>query len=146
MVSDKDSEYGFDRSRSDDELRRLIKDAIRLTKDLARVATPIVISVAKGISESNWERYKVSELDDKIVVEVELPGAKKDSVKVFAKEGMLYVRAERDPAIPGEPRVYRVKIRLPDDVDVNRARAKYVQGLLLVEMPRKSEGREIPVE
>ncbi len=137
-------------SSDKDEIRRIVRDAARLTKDLVELAVAIpgavALSILKGVSKPNWGRYRVVEEDDRVLVEIELPGARKDSIKVFVREGVLYVRAERDPSLPGEPRTYRVKVEIPRDVDESRARARYVEGLLVVELPRKGLGREIPVE
>ncbi|NPA96167.1 MAG: Hsp20/alpha crystallin family protein [Crenarchaeota archaeon] len=133
------------------DIGRLVKEVAKVAKDLVGIAVAVPMTIASTMFKSvaarpNWTRFRVSELEDKVVVEVELPGARKESVKVYARRGLLYVKAERDPSIPGEPRSYRVRIEIPEDADTDSAKARYFQGLLVIEIPRALPGREIPVE
>ena len=133
------------------DIGKLMKDVAKVARDLVSVAIAVPMTIAGTLyksvaAKSNWARYRVLELDDKVLIEVELPGAKKESVKVYARKGVVYVRAERDPSIPGEPRSYRVRIEIPEDADTDRAKARYFEGLLVIEIPKTVPGREIPVE
>ncbi len=137
--------------RFEKEVREIVRNLVGSAKSLIKLAITIpaamAVTVSKELSKSLSPRYRVEEDEDVIRVEVELPGVRKDSVRVFVRDRELYVRAERDPSIStGAPRVYRARIELPDDVDPSGARARYVSGLLIVELPKKGGGTQIPVE
>jgi len=137
--------------RLDREIREIVKGLVYGAKGLVKLALAIpavvVSTVSREISEIATPRYRVMEDEDAIKVEIELPGVKKESLRVFVKERELYVRAERDPSIStSPPRVYRVRIELPEEVDPSGTRARYVSGLLVVELPKKVSGTQVPVE
>jgi len=79
-----------------------------------------------------------------LTVVVELPGVDPDSVKVIVADRSLIVHGERArPPVPG--RVYQQmeieygqfqrQVRLAEDVDPDRAAARYERGLLTVTLP-----------
>jgi HSP20 family protein len=79
-----------------------------------------------------------------LTVVVELPGVDPQSVRVVAGERLLVVAGERRrPSVPG--RVYQQmeieygpfhrQVRLAEDVDPERARARFAQGVLTIELP-----------
>jgi HSP20 family protein len=79
-----------------------------------------------------------------LTVVVELPGVEPQSVRVVAGERLLLVTGERKrPQVPG--RVYQQveieygpfqrQVRLVEDVDPERAHARFEQGVLTIELP-----------
>jgi HSP20 family protein len=79
-----------------------------------------------------------------LTVVIELPGVDPQSVRVIAGERVLLVAGERTrPKLPG--RVYQQmeieygpfqrQVRLVEDVDPERARARFEHGVLTVELP-----------
>jgi HSP20 family protein len=79
-----------------------------------------------------------------LTVVVELPGIDAQSVRVIAGERVLMIAGERKrPQVPG--RVYQQmeievgpfqrQVRLVEDVDPERARARFENGVLTVELP-----------
>ena len=79
-----------------------------------------------------------------LTVVVELPGVEAQSVRVVAAERLLVVAGERRrPRLPG--RVYHQmeieygpfhrQIRLAEDVDPERAQARFERGVLTIELP-----------
>ena len=79
-----------------------------------------------------------------LTVVVELPGVDPQSVRVVAGERLLVVAGERKrPRVPG--RVYQQmeieygpferRVRLVEDVDPDRAEARFGNGVLTVELP-----------
>ncbi len=79
-----------------------------------------------------------------LTVVIELPGVDQESVRVVAGERLLVVAGERRrPRVPG--RVYQQmeieygpfhrQVRLAEDVDPERARARFERGVLTVELP-----------
>jgi HSP20 family protein len=79
-----------------------------------------------------------------LTVVVELPGVEPESVRVVVGERLLVVAGERPrPRLPG--RVYQQmeieygtferQVRLVEDVDPERARARFELGVLTIELP-----------
>jgi HSP20 family protein len=79
-----------------------------------------------------------------LTVVVELPGVEPQSVRVVAGERLLLVAGERKrPRVPG--RVYQQveieygpfqrQVRLVEDVDPERAHARFEHGVLTIELP-----------
>jgi HSP20 family protein len=79
-----------------------------------------------------------------LTVVVELPGVEPQSVRVVAGERVLVIAGERKrPRVPG--RVYQQmeieyggferRVRLLEDVDPDRARARFGNGVLTIELP-----------
>lgn len=93
----------------------------------------------------------VSETDEAYVVTAELPGVKKEDVKVSTEEGRLVLRGERKEAHEEKThRRHRVEraygsfyrsFELPDDVDPNAIRAEFKDGLLTVHLAKTEEKR-----
>ncbi|MDP2239817.1 MAG: Hsp20/alpha crystallin family protein [Burkholderiales bacterium] len=103
-------------------------------------------------------KMEVSEDDKSYVVRAEIPGVKKDDIKVAVegnqvsisaevkqekeeKEGKKVIRSERYYG-----KVYR-SFSLDQDVDQNAVKAKYSDGMLELTLPKKpgSKGKEIPI-
>jgi len=81
--------------------------------------------------------------DDKVRVIVDLPGAKKESIKINASEKDVEVSAE------AEDRKYHKRIALPVEVIPESARARYNNGILEITFERKEKEKkrtEIRVE
>jgi len=79
-----------------------------------------------------------------LTVVVELPGVAPESVRVVVGERVLVIAGERTrPKVPG--RVYQQmeieygaferQVRLVEDVDPGRARARFAQGVLTIDLP-----------
>jgi len=79
-----------------------------------------------------------------LTVVVELPGVAPESVRVVVGERVLVIAGERTrPKLPG--RVYQQmeieygaferQVRLVEDVDPERARARFEQGVLTIDLP-----------
>lgn len=77
--------------------------------------------------------------DDKIKVIVDLPGAKKETIKINASEKDLEISAE------AEDRKYYKKINLPTEVIPESAKARYNNGILeiIFDKKRKEEKRKV---
>ena len=103
---------------------------------------------------------EVSEKDGQITICVELPGLNKDDVKVELTQEGLTIRGERHreeenrrEGVYRSERSYgafRRTIPMPDDVNVEQAKARFENGLLTVSVPvsetPQQRRREIPIE
>ena len=79
-----------------------------------------------------------------LTVVVELPGVDAQSVRVIAGERLLVIAGERvRPQLPGrvyqqmeiEYGAFQRQVRLVEDVDPERARARFEHGVLTIELP-----------
>ncbi|WP_297508648.1 Hsp20/alpha crystallin family protein [Thermococcus sp.] len=99
---------------------------------------------------------------DRFVITVELPGVRKEDIKLRVTEDTVYIEAqvrrekelEREGAIRIERYYsgYRRVIRLPEEVIPEKAKARYNNGVLEIEIPKKrpskpeKEGFEVKIE
>jgi HSP20 family protein len=99
------------------------------------------------------------ETEDKVVLELEIPGVKKDELKIAVEDGILRISGEKKAERDEKGRNYRIVERsfgkferaflLPDYVDIQNIKAKYNDGVLTIELPKKKEEKpalEIKVE
>jgi len=100
----------------------------------------------------------VAGYENESVVVAEIPGVRKEDVKISVQDGMLTISGERkEPAAPEESTWLRNEIRtgefsrtmeLPHEVDVNAIEAEITNGVLRIVLPKAAEARsrEIPVK
>ena len=115
---------------------------------------------AMPASFADWyPAVDVTETDQEYVVAAELPGVKKDDVKVSTEEGRLVLRGERKEQHEEKGRrMHRIEraygsfyrsFELPDDVDASKIAAEFKDGVLNVHLPKTQakpkEGREISI-
>jgi HSP20 family protein len=87
----------------------------------------------------------VVETADSYQVELELPGLDRDDVLIQAQGDELVVRGERRPATTGAPVFHRLErrygpfargFRFLEEVDPDRIKAEFSDGLLRLEIPK----------
>ncbi|MDZ7372763.1 MAG: Hsp20/alpha crystallin family protein [candidate division KSB1 bacterium] len=100
----------------------------------------------------------VYETDEGIVVKAELPGVRKEDLKISVDNNILTIRAEKKQDAPKDVSCYYCSERvfgtfqrsftLPNTADATRVKATYRDGVLVIEIPKKEEARpkEIQVE
>jgi HSP20 family protein len=92
----------------------------------------------------------IKELDDKYIVDVSVPGYKKEDIKINIEKGNLIVSSEdKSEAEDNSGRYNRKEFHsksfkraftIPDDVKMNDISAKCENGILTVEFPKKEKG------
>ncbi|MBA3749961.1 MAG: Hsp20/alpha crystallin family protein [Nitrosopumilus sp.] len=86
----------------------------------------------------------VNTTDKEIIVTLEMPGIKKEEIKINAYEGEVEVVANNPQ------RKYHKTIELPHDADIETAKSSYQNGILEVTFNKKeitkSKGKEIKIE
>jgi HSP20 family protein len=88
----------------------------------------------------------ISETDDEYLVKAELPGIRREDVKVSLEEGMLTIEGERKQEKEEKGRrLHRIErfygtfcrtFTLPDDADATGIRAESKDGVLNVHIPK----------
>ncbi|MGC8981348.1 MAG: Hsp20/alpha crystallin family protein [Minisyncoccia bacterium] len=101
----------------------------------------------------------IYETDKELIVEVGVPGMKKDDIKIRIEEDRLIVEGKKsEEKEVKEKNYYRKEIRkgefrrviaLPYEVDPEKGKAKLEDGVLKVVFPKpeiKKEGKEVKIE
>jgi len=95
------------------------------------------------------------EENDSLVVTVDIPGFVKNDIKVSMNGNVLSINAEKKDTMNGRsimrqrPRVIDKKMRLPITVKEGEEKvnsAKYVDGVLTIEIPITKKGKEISLD
>ncbi|MDX1907484.1 MAG: Hsp20/alpha crystallin family protein [Bacteroidia bacterium] len=110
--------------------------------------THLVDEVLHSDSEEGGLRVRTDayHTTDQFVVEIELPGLRKEEVALEIVDGILSVKGEKKPVEGASGSYYLVQeraygrflrsIHLPDDIDPDQVKAKYDLGVLTVRFPR----------
>ena len=100
-------------------------------------------------SDVMYPAVDVIEQDQQYVYVVELPGVKKEDVKLMVKDNSLVLEGERKEPEMGE-NVQKIRgeiaygkfqrtLPLPENADLDKIRAEYKNGVLLVHIDKKEE-------
>jgi|SoiMethySBSTD1v2_1073268.scaffolds.fasta_scaffold910686_2 HSP20 family protein len=98
--------------------------------------------------------YETAEKD--VVVKLDLPGVKREDIKVSFENQTLAIEGERKVTADAADQLYRAErgsgafrrsFTLPASVDGSRVDASYQDGVLTIKLPRREEARprQIPV-
>jgi HSP20 family protein len=100
----------------------------------------------------------IEETKDSLIVRAEIPGMKKEDIKIQTVAGSLTISGERKHEVEEKERhFHRVErsygkfhrmIALPVDVESDKAKASYKDGVLEITFPKseKAKAREIEIE
>ncbi len=101
-------------------------------------------------------RVNITENDNRIKLEFELPGMERNDIKVTVKDGLLTVSGERKEEKKDEKENYvRNEIysgqfsrsfTLPETVEVDKISADYKNGLLTLSLPKSEKARPKTIE
>ncbi len=109
--------------------------------------------------EGDWyPAMDVSETDSEVIATLELPGMKREDIKVTVSDGVLTVSGEKkQEKVEENENRHRVErtygyfkrsVSLPAEIDTSKVKAVYKDGVLKVTMPKLEEKKtkEIPVQ
>ena len=112
-----------------------------------------------GRDECRWvPAVDISEDDDNLYVDVDVPGMKKEDIKVSLEHNVLSLKGEKKQEKEVKEENYHRWERcygsfsrafeLPIPVEANKIKANYRNGVLHVELPKAEEvkPKEIPIE
>jgi HSP20 family protein len=93
----------------------------------------------------------ISETDNAYVIKGEIPGVKKEDVKVTVEDGMLTIQGERKQEKEEKgKKFHRVEccygsfvrsFRMPDDADESKVKAEFKDGMLNVTLPKSAKAK-----
>ncbi|MCS7142530.1 MAG: Hsp20/alpha crystallin family protein [Aigarchaeota archaeon] len=133
--------------------RRRFFDLISEIEEMEREIERFLISLKEGEVKSRCMEplYEVIETPDEVVVTFDLPGVRREDIRLEIDESRMVLEAPctaHPLARLGrfEFERYRTEVSLPLDVDVNRVTTKYKEGVLEVRVAKKVKGYRIKVE
>lgn len=110
------------------------------------------------LSVADWmPSVDISETDTTYLIKGEIPGVKKEDVKVTVQNGLLTIQGERKLEKEEKDKKYhRIEcsygsfmrsFRIPEDADENRVKAEFKDGMLNVSLPKieKAKSKAINV-
>ncbi|HWP42911.1 MAG TPA: Hsp20/alpha crystallin family protein [Blastocatellia bacterium] len=118
---------------------------------------PLAIPGEETLSMTAWTpRCDVFETDNEIVIKAELPGVKKQDVKVNIENNMLTIQGERKfEEETKKENYYRIErsygqfmrsFMLPPYVDAGKISAEFKDGVLRVSLPKLEEAKPKAIE
>lgn len=95
-------------------------------------------------------RADIYETEDHVVVQLDIPGVRIDSVDVQCEKGMLSIKGERAFDTEEKRQYYRVEnvygpferyFEIPRTLDVEKVDANYTNGVLTLTFPKTEEAK-----
>ena len=118
-----------------------------------------VFGYSPVIQETNWmPAVDIAEVNGHLKIKAEIPGMKKEDLKVSVKNGYLMISGEKkQEKETKESSYHRVEryygqfcrtIALPSDVEADKVKAEYKDGVLNIEIPKPEsmKSRDVDVE
>lgn len=134
-----------------------LRELARLENEINRLFKELIPEEKLETQVTTWSpRVDVYEKDNSIVVEAEIPGAKKEDIEVKVKDNSIVIRGEvKKEEEKKEENYYRSErfygrfervLPLPTDVKVEEAKATFENGILKLTIPKVSQEKEVKVE
>jgi HSP20 family protein len=136
-----------------------LRDFSSLRNEMERVFDRMLGHYPRERVEGLWAPLvDVEETKDNIVARVELPGMKKEDIKVTLTNNMLTISGERKHQTEEKSKTYyRIErsygkfqrtVELPSEVVADKAKANYKDGILELVIPKseKAKEKEIAIE
>ncbi len=106
-------------------------------------------------SESKLMKTDIKEKKDKYLIDIDLPGYEKDSIKIEIQDGYLTIHAKVNKEENDEEKGKYVRkerytgecsrsFYVGDNVKEEDIKAKFVNGTLKLEIPKKEDKKELP--
>jgi len=144
-------------------MRRMLEDLDRtfedfgLAGDLSGATPERGTRIGGGLSTAWSPAIEVLDRDGQFVIRAELPGLSPDDVRIEIADGSLSIEGERRSEMEAQEKggVYRTEriygrfartLPLPDDVDTDRAQARFENGVLEISLPRSAPSQRRRIE
>ena len=94
-------------------------------------------------SSHAWSPISAHETESGYRYDLELPGLKKDELKVTLTDGVLAVKGQKRLFRDGAETSVEVErsLLVPEDVDPEKIQARYVDGVLTLEIAKREEAK-----
>jgi HSP20 family protein len=111
----------------------------------------------EALTVADWiPAVDISESEGEYLIKAELPGVKKEDIKVTLQEGVLTIQGERKQEKEEKGRKYhRIErsygtfmrsFTLPDSVDDSKVSAEFKDGLLYLHVPKSEKAKPKAIE
>ncbi|HEY4886888.1 MAG TPA: Hsp20/alpha crystallin family protein [Myxococcales bacterium] len=141
-------------------LRRMLEDMDRMFEGLGTGRGAGTAGLERGPAASLAQVWSpaidIVERDGRLVVRADLPGMSPDDVRIEVRDDALVLEGERRSEIEVEEEgVYRSErvygrfsrvIPLPDGADLDKASARFENGVLEIEIPLREDSRRRRIE
>jgi HSP20 family protein len=116
-------------------------------------------------TESYMPPMDIYEIDDHLVIEIDLPGVKKDSINVYMQKNVISVEGVKGETGHGTEKggkrvsflqverkfgIFQRNIELPVDCNVDELKASYKNGILVIDLKKIKKNLDekvrVPVE
>ncbi len=95
----------------------------------------------------------VSETSEGYQIQLSVPGFEKSDFNISLDNGILLIKADVEQTHQDENALrtefvrqsFRKKFQLPEEADENKVEAKYVNGILSLDIQKKEEAKPVPV-
>lgn len=109
------------------------------------------------LATADWmPSVDISETDAAYLVKGEIPGVKKEDVKVTIQDGMLTIQGERKQEKEEKgKKFHRIErsygsfarsFRVPDDTDESKVKAEFKDGMINVTLPKSAKAKAKAIE
>jgi HSP20 family protein len=141
-----------------DPLRELEEMADRLNRVISRPETGTLShNGQEAMAVPDWiPTVDISETEAEYAIHAELPGVKKEAVKVTMENGVLTIQGERtQEQTESGRRHHRIEraygrfvrsFTVPDTVDAGKVRAAYADGMLHLHLPKSEKAKPKQIE
>ncbi|MEN6619797.1 MAG: Hsp20/alpha crystallin family protein [Rikenellaceae bacterium] len=109
-----------------------------------------------SLTNTTLPSVNIKEEDGKFVVEMAAPGLEKSDFKIEVNQGILTISSEKKTEIENKEKKYSRRefsyqsfcrsFSLPDSIESEKISAKYDNGILKVEIPKKEEAKIKPTK
>jgi len=136
----------------------MLEDMDRMFEGLGSTRPGLEGSARGGFAPVWSPAIDVIERDGALVVRADVPGLSSDDIRLEVRDGALVLEGERrqEIKVEGEEGVYRSErmygrfsrvIPLPESADLDKAAARFENGVLEIEIPLRegAEGRRIEI-
>ena len=136
-------------------MRRMLEDMDRMFEEFG--SARIEGSTTTGFAPIWSPAIDVMERDGRFVVRADIPGLSPDDIRLEVRDGTLVLEGERrqELEVEGKEGVYRSErmygrfsrvIPLPDAADLEKAAARFENGVLEVEIPMREDAQRRRIE
>lgn len=134
------------------------KELENLRREMERLFDTFISERGFGREFAWTPAIEVKELPDKYILKVDVPGVKKEDLKLEVSDNVLTIHGERkEEKEEKEAQYYRREIlygsfqrsvQLPSNVEPDKISAKLENGVLSIEIPKteKAKSKEIPIK
>lgn len=131
--------------------RRYFRELIRqMEEEMDRIREEVFLRMKEFERKTGCVTplYNIFESGGELILSVDMPGVSKEDIKIELREDYAIIEAEcrRMPRFREAPMRYKLHIPLPYAVVPENAKARYKDGVLEITIPKKIEGKRIPVE